>query len=253
MDDVTSTLAASGRNLFEDVVKRSPAVLKDPDGNPITVRDAIEFSAVLHETGTNVREFNMAMYLHDPVQRMRAIREHTDLSSHTRADKIIQHFAMKFMCDTLSNQKEGSTWQREVRGYVTRPSKGFTHTDIRVIATLPRFHEYDCNYMELTNHYGVETQRDTIDRDTVYSRTLTPVTQWPEYNSKEVVIVFSFYDQYNRLVMLRADDRATNEALFAQHLMTQGKMELEFTGYYRTIGTSQYALHIKKIKSFKNV
>lgn len=214
----------------------------------LSVHDAVAVASALHNKGWQASEIYTAIISgHDTEMEPIDITQLITPEQHEEAKTLIEAWRTKLFYDKMFGTYKMSEWREGLAHLLANPEKTLSKNDLKLVTSLPRYHEYEERYTRLASEYKISSKR--VKYASKVATKLTFIEAWEERAAKEGRRkVYAFKTDTNKLVIVPFQVNAFLQVqLLDQLLKFTNKIKVEGKAYSRRVGPDKFVLQYDRL------
>ena len=228
--------------------------LKNNPPPSLTVREALAISAFLYDHQFEPTNAFTVLYPNAYEETTVKAKDALEQAGVGYADEMIDYWRHALFMSKMSKTEKLSSWRESLSHIVADPDAPFDVKHASIIASLPRYYEYEQRYIRLGKEYKTLEKRKK--KNIAINMELEYIEHWEERNSKKTrTTVFAFKSPDNYLVLMPitlARNGHTNTML-QELLKFTSKFRVKGRAYTKIIEQDKFALQFDHFTEFEAV
>lgn len=238
---------------LDDIEEKIDGVNSSINIEALSIRQSIALAAFYHEQGWESRHiYDLIAQRHDPDYKEIDVVQQLKIIGEDYADMMIDNWRKKLFSAKLAGNKKLSDWRETLAHVLSDPDSRMNKKYISIVASLPRYNEYEERYSRLADAYGTRSVYKKINKQVIAN--LTYIECWAEHTRQGGrQIIYAFKSDNNNLVIvpLRLAGGTLETSMMASLLKYTNKFKVTGRAYYRTVGENQYALQFSRVSDIE--
>lgn len=246
------------KDLFASIEKkqqeREEWLAKNPPPD-LSVREAIAISAYLYDNQFEPTHiYNVLFpntYSDEPfITAKKAL----DDAGSDYADKMIDYWRHALFMSKMSKTEKLSSWRESLSHLLADPDATFKHDTTQIVASLPRYYEYEQRYIRLGNEYKTLDKRKKKSMN--INMELDYIEHWEERNSKKTrttVYAFKSPDDYLVLLPITIARNGHTNTMLNELLKFTNKFKIRGRVYTKILEPEKFALQFDHFVEFEAI